>query len=96
MGNGASQRHHRIREGDKIPSIYFKVRVRVLGAEAGKEFVWKEISTEELFKGKRIAMFSIPGAFTPVCSCDHLPSYESRYGRLKRQTEVLDFISNFR
>lgn len=70
----------RLQEGDRLPPVTLKTRVRVIGAESGKDFVWKQITTEDLFKGKRIALFSIPGAFTPVCSCDHLPSYESRYG----------------
>lgn len=69
----------RLQEGDRLPPVTLKTRVRVIGAESGKDFVWKQITTEDLFKGKRIALFSIPGAFTPVCSCDHLPSYESRY-----------------
>ncbi len=54
------------REGQKVPQASFNVRV-------GDEF--KQLSTDELFKGKTVVVFSLPGAFTPTCSSTHLPRY---------------------
>ncbi len=54
------------REGQKVPQASFNVRV-------GDEF--KQLTTDELFKGKTVVVFSLPGAFTPTCSSTHLPRY---------------------
>jgi peroxiredoxin (alkyl hydroperoxide reductase subunit C) len=43
----------------------------------------KEISTEELFGGKTVVLFGVPGAFTPTCSAKHLPGYVQNYDALK-------------
>jgi peroxiredoxin len=40
-------------------------------------------TSEEYFKGKRVALFAVPGAFTPTCSARHLPSYVEKAGELK-------------
>ena len=40
---------------------------------------WKDVTTDDLFKGKRVVMFSLPGAFTPTCSGEQLPSYDRQY-----------------
>ena len=53
-------------EGKKIPSVVFHTRV----GDA-----WKDVSTDELFNGKTVVVFSLPGAFTPTCSSTHLPRY---------------------
>jgi len=83
MGSAASfHLSSRKHEGQNIPSVTFKVRVRKLEGLEG-EYTWKDVSTEDLFQGKRIALFSIPGAFTPVCSGDHLPLYEKRYEEIQ-------------
>lgn len=52
--------------GDKIPSASF----RRLGANG-----MEEISTDEFFSGKKVVVFSVPGAFTPTCSAKHLPGF---------------------
>jgi peroxiredoxin len=44
----------------------------------------KDLTTDELFKGKRVLMFSVPGAFTPTCSAKHLPGYVSRVDELRQ------------
>lgn len=54
------------REGQKVPNVTFKTR---------KEGGWKDVTTDDLFKGKKVAVFSLPGAFTPTCSSTHLPRY---------------------
>ena len=55
-----------IREGQKVPQVTFRTRV------AGD---WKNVSTDDIFKGKAVVVFSLPGAFTPTCSSTHLPRY---------------------
>jgi glutaredoxin-like protein len=54
------------REGQRVPQVAFRTR-------ANGE--WKTVTTDELFKGKTVAVFSLPGAFTPTCSSTHLPRY---------------------
>jgi glutathione-dependent peroxiredoxin len=55
------------REGQKVPSVVFKTR------EGGE---WKDLSTADLFAGRTVVLFALPGAFTPTCSSSHLPRYE--------------------
>src|ERR671918_342826 len=43
----------------------------------------KPTTSEEYFKGKRVALFAVPGAFTPTCSARHLPSYVDKAGEIK-------------
>ncbi len=40
---------------------------------------WEDISTDDIFKGKKVIVFALPGAFTPTCSSTHLPRYEELY-----------------
>jgi glutaredoxin-like protein len=54
------------RSGQKVPQVVFKTR-------ANGEFV--DLSSEQLFRGKTVVVFSLPGAFTPTCSSTHLPRY---------------------
>lgn len=60
--------------GDKLPDV--KV---VKAGESGPE----PVQTGEYFKGKRVALFSVPGAFTPTCSAKHLPGYVAKAADLK-------------
>lgn len=54
------------REGQRIPSVTFHTRQ---GAE------WVDVSSDELFAGKTVVVFSLPGAFTPTCSSTHVPRF---------------------
>jgi peroxiredoxin len=65
-----------IKVGDKAPSV----TLRHLTADGPKE-----ITTDELFSGKKVALFAVPGAFTRTCSERHLPSYVTHAGELKRK-----------
>ncbi len=65
-----------IKQGDKLPDG----KLRTMTAEGPKE-----ISTDEIFKGKKVVLFSVPGAFTPTCSSKHLPSYVTNYDKIKAQ-----------
>ncbi len=66
-------------ENSQIPSVTLKTRVK---NESG-EFQWKDVTTQEIFGGKKIVVFSLPGAFTPTCSSTHLPGYEAMYDEFK-------------
>ena len=55
-----------IKVGDKVPNAKF----RVMTAEGPKPK-----TTDEVFKGKKVALFAVPGAFTPTCSNLHMPSF---------------------
>lgn len=53
-------------EGQRIPDVSFRTR------EDGK---WKDVSTRDVFAGKKVVVFALPGAFTPTCSSSHVPRY---------------------
>jgi glutaredoxin/glutathione-dependent peroxiredoxin len=55
-----------VQVGDSIPSM------KLMTATADGP---KEVSTDDLFKGKKVVMFAVPGAFTPTCSAKHLPGF---------------------
>ena len=57
--------------------------MRIPDSAEENPFDWKDVASDELFKGKRVALFSLPGAFTPTCSATHLPGYETKYDELK-------------
>lgn len=66
-----------------VPSVTFKTRVRDESVEGPNPFRWQDVTSDEIFKGKKIVLFSLPGAFTPTCSSTHLPGYEAAYEELK-------------
>jgi peroxiredoxin len=70
---------------EKVPDVVFKTRVRDESVEGPNPFRWQDRTTEELFAGKRVVVFSLPGAFTPTCSSTHLPRYEELYEEIKAQ-----------
>lgn len=65
-----------IKQGDKMPAG--KLRTMTASGPA-------EVTTDELFKGKKVVLFSVPGAFTPTCSNQHLPSYLKNFDSIKKQ-----------
>lgn len=68
-----------------VPSVIFKTRVRNEALGGPNPFEWKDLSSDEVFKGKNVVVFSLPGAFTPTCSTSHLPRYEELYADFKAQ-----------
>ncbi len=70
---------------NRIPSVIFKTRVRNEALGGPNPFEWKDLSSDEIFKGKNVVVFSLPGAFTPTCSTSHLPRYEELYEEFKAQ-----------
>jgi peroxiredoxin len=60
--------------GDKIPSA----KLKTMTAEGPKD-----ISTDDIFNGKKVVLFAVPGAFTPTCSAKHLPGFVEKAGDIK-------------
>ncbi len=67
----------------QVPNVVFKTRVRDESIGGENPFRWQDVTTDEIFKGKKIVLFSLPGAFTPTCSSTHLPGYEAQYEAFK-------------
>jgi peroxiredoxin len=67
----------------EVPDVTLKTRVRDESVEGENPFRWQDVRTGDLFKGKKVVVFSLPGAFTPTCSSTHLPGYEEKYEELK-------------
>ena len=65
-----------ISQGQKIPSVTIKQATPEGGAD---------VDPSVLFAGKKVVMFSLPGAFTPTCSAKHLPGYVAKLDELKTQ-----------
>lgn len=63
-----------------VPDVTFKTRI-----DSKDGFDWYDLTSEEIFAGKRVVIFGLPGAFTPTCSSTHLPGYEMMYDELKAQ-----------
>ncbi len=66
-----------------VPQVTFKTRVRDESVEGPNPYRWQDTTSDEIFKGKKIVLFSLPGAFTPTCSSTHLPGYEAAYDEFK-------------
>ena len=63
-----------IKVGDKLPNVTL-----TLATAEGP----KPVQSEDYFKGKRVALFAVPGAFTPTCSAKHLPGFKQQAGAIK-------------
>lgn len=70
---------------ERVPDVVFKTRVRDESVEGPNPFRWQDRTTQDIFSGKRVVLFSLPGAFTPTCSSTHLPRYEELYEEIKAQ-----------
>lgn len=62
--------------GRKLPQVTFRTRVRDEKIGGDNPFRWEDKTTEDYFAGKRVILFSLPGAFTPTCSTFQLPDFE--------------------
>ena len=60
----------------RVPEVTFKTRVRDESVEGPNPFRWQDRTSAEIFNGRRVVLFALPGAFTPTCSSSHLPGYE--------------------
>jgi peroxiredoxin len=60
----------------RVPSVVFKTRVRDESIPGPNPYRWQDLCSDDLFGGRRVVLFALPGAFTPTCSSNHLPRYE--------------------
>ena len=70
------------REGQRVPQATFRTR---------EDHQWVDVSTDDVFKGKTVAVFSLPGAFTPTCSSSHVPRFDQLADRF-RELGVDDIV----
>jgi peroxiredoxin len=63
----------------KVPQVTFKTRVRDESVEGPNPYRWQDVTADDIFAGRKVIVFALPGAFTPTCSSTHLPGYEKHY-----------------
>ena len=66
-------------EGKRVPNVVFRTRVRDESVGGDNPYRWEDVQSKDLFKRKRVVLFSLPGAFTPTCSTYQLPNFEKLY-----------------
>ena len=76
--------------GRKVPDVTFRTRVRDEEIGGPNPFRWQDKTSDDYFAGKRVVLFSLPGAFTPTCSTFQLPDFEKLHGEF--QAEGIDTI----
>ena len=80
----------------KIPQVTFRTRIgdnQSLGGGCAIGGEWKDITSDDLFKDKKIVLFSLPGAYTPTCSSQQVPGYEDKYEELKKYVDEVYCLS---
>jgi peroxiredoxin len=80
-----------IKVGDRIPGgkLWEFIEEETPGCSIGPN----EFNVADLIKGKRIAVFALPGAFTPTCSAKHLPGYVAKAEQLKKKVDEIWCLS---
>ncbi|WP_028032624.1 peroxiredoxin [Chelativorans sp. J32] len=71
--------------GRKVPQVTFRTRVRDESIEGPNPYRWEDKTSADFFAGKRVVLFSLPGAFTPTCSTYQLPDFEKLYEEFKAE-----------
>jgi peroxiredoxin len=71
------------KEGDRVPAISWPVRVRDDSINGPNPFRWDTLDDLDVFAGRRVVVFSLPGAFTPTCSTFQVPGFESNYNTIR-------------
>src|SRR3989339_519770 len=66
-----------------VPQIVFKTRVRDAKVKGPNPYRWRDVTSDEIFDGKKIILFALPGAFTPTCSSTHAPGYDRAHEEFK-------------
>lgn len=65
--------------GKTVPQITFKYRVRDASIGGDNPFRRQDVTSDEIFRDKKVVVFSLPGAFTPTCSTQQVPGFEAAY-----------------
>jgi len=71
--------------GKSVPNVTFRTRVRDEAVGGPNPYRWQDMTSDDYFKGKRVILFSLPGAFTPTCSTYQLPDFEKMYDEFKAE-----------
>ncbi|MCV2881035.1 peroxiredoxin [Actibacterium sp. XHP0104] len=79
-----------MKTGYRLPDVTFHTRVRDDSIEGPNPYRWQDVTTADYFAGKRVVLFSLPGAFTPTCSTYQLPGFENGFADF--QAEGVDEI----
>jgi len=66
-------------QGKPLPKVSFRTRVRDESVEGPNPYRWQDVTTDDYFRGRRVIVFSLPGAFTPTCSTYQLPGFEKNF-----------------
>jgi thioredoxin-dependent peroxiredoxin len=66
-----------------VPNVVFKTRVRDEKVGGENPFRWQDVTSADIFAGKKVIIVALPGAFTPTCSSTHLPGFEAKYAEFK-------------
>ncbi len=69
--------------GQKVPDVTFKTRVRDESVGGDNPYRWQDMTSQDIFGGKKLVVFGLPGAFTPTCSSTHAPGFETHYDEFK-------------
>ena len=77
----------------EIPDVIFKTRVRDESNDGNNPYRWEERDSNSYFSSRRVILFSLPGAFTPICSTYQLPDYDNLYPEFKKKDEQPSFNS---
>ena len=72
-----------MQSGQKLPVVTFHTRVRDEAVGGPNPFRWEDKTTADYFGGKRVILFSLPGAFTPTCSTYQLPGFEENFAKFQ-------------
>ena len=67
-----------------IPDVTLKTRVRDDSIEGSNPFRWRDLNVRDEFAGRKVAVFSLPGAFTPTCSNEQCPNFERLYDEIRK------------
>jgi len=62
-----------------VPNVVFKTRVRDESIGGQNPYRWQDVTSVDIFKGKKVVIVALPGAFTPTCSSTHLPGFDAKY-----------------
>jgi len=68
-----------------VPNVTFKTRIRDESIGGDNPYRWQDVTTDDLFAGKKVILFSLPGAFTPTCSTYQLPNFEKMHDEFYAQ-----------
>lgn len=72
-----------MKTGSRLPEVTFRTRVRDESVGGPNPYRWQDMTTDDYFAGKRVILFSLPGAFTPTCSTYQLPGFEAAFEKFK-------------